>query len=233
MPLAPHLSLDPRISIVGKDGTERGWFPVGRIICVGRNYADHAREMGSDPEREPPFFFMKPASCLNTGESVRYPSRTAELHHEVELVIAVGAGGRNLSPRDAMLGVVGCAVGLDLTRRDLQAAMKASGRPWEAGKVFPGAAPCGALVQVGDGIPDARARIRLWRDGDEVQSGCIGDMIWSVPEILAEVSELFELLPGDLIFTGTPSGVGPLQVGQRLLARVDGLPELHCLIESE
>ncbi len=191
-------------------------FPVGRLFCVGRNYAAHAREMGASG-REPPFFFMKPASAvLPGGGSMDYPPLTSDLHHEVELVVALGEGG----------SVFGYAVGLDLTRRDIQAAAKKDGKPWEMGKVFDHAAPVGTLVPAA-AVPDIdRGRIVLTVNGQVRQEGDLSEMIWTVPEIIAELSRHLTLLPGDLIFTGTPSGVGPIQRGDRLLGTVDGVGEL-------
>jgi len=194
-------------------------FPVGRVFCVGRNYADHAREMGSDPDREPPFFFTKPASSVVAGPAVAYPPMTADLHHEVELVVALGP--------DA--SIVGHAVGIDFTRRDLQAVAKAAARPWDMSKGFDGAAPVGALTP-GAAIPDAA--IALSVDGVLRQSGRLSDMIWSVPEIIAELSRYLVLLPGDLIFTGTPAGVGAVGVGAHLNASIDGLAPLEITLTA-
>ena len=187
-------------------------FPVRRIFCVGQNYAAHAREMGA--ERADPFFFTKPADALVVdGADPTYPSATADLHHEVELVCAIGPDG-----------ILGWAVGCDLTRRDLQAAAKKAGRPWDAAKGFDQSAPCGALT-LGAG-PDAGAAIRLTVDGDVRQSGRLGDMVWAPDEILAKARELWDVRPGDLIFTGTPEGVGPVLPGQKVEATIDGLAPL-------
>ncbi|HEV2081522.1 MAG TPA: fumarylacetoacetate hydrolase family protein [Brevundimonas sp.] len=187
-------------------------FPVRRILCVGQNYAAHAREMGA--ERAEPFFFSKPADALVTdGADPTYPTETADLHHEVELVCAVGPDG-----------IVGWAVGCDLTRRDLQAAAKKAGRPWDAAKGFDMSAPCGALT-LGAG-PGTGATITLSIDGDRRQSGRLGDMVWSPEEVLAKARALWDVRPGDLIFTGTPEGVGPVLPGQRVEATIDGLTPL-------
>lgn len=220
----------PTLPLFDQSGDE-GRFAVGRIICVGRNYAAHAREMGHDPEREAPFFFMKPYSCLAAAGEVPYPSATADLHHEIELVVALGRGAAELAVDESLLdGLAGCGVGLDLTRRDLQARLKSAGHPWEAAKVFPGAAVCGPLQALASGVPGPEASIALWRDGHRVQAGVLGQMIWSVAEVLAEVAELFDLLPGDLVFTGTPAGVGPVRAGEVLQGHIDGLRELTCRI---
>jgi fumarylpyruvate hydrolase len=187
-------------------------FPVRRILCVGQNYAAHAREMGA--ERAEPFFFSKPADALViNGTDPVYPGATADLHHEVELVCAVGPQG-----------ILGWAVGCDLTRRDLQAAAKKAGRPWDAAKGFDMSAPCGTLT-IGAG-PRPDARIALSVDGEARQSGRIGDMVWSPDEILAKARTLWEVQPGDLIFTGTPEGVGPVRPGQTVEATIDGLAPL-------
>jgi fumarylpyruvate hydrolase len=205
LPPAPIVSL-PR---VGRP--ER--LPVRRILCVGQNYAAHAREMGH--ERAEPFFFSKPADALVTdGADPRFPTATADLHHEVELVCGVGEDG----------GVVGWAVGCDLTRRDLQAAAKAKGRPWDAAKGFDQSAPCGPMTL--GALPDPAAPILLAVNGETRQSGRLDDMIWAPDEILAKARTLWDVRPGDLIFTGTPEGVGPLQPGDRVEAMIGGLQTL-------
>ncbi len=210
----------PCVPVVGGD---RG-FPVRRLWCVGRNYAEHAREMGFS-DREAPFFFAKPADAVVPGGgAVAYPPRTANLHHEIELVIAVGRGGRDLAADQAAAHVFGLAVGLDLTRRDLQMAFKGKGQPWEMAKAFDQSAPIGPIHPVG-ALPE-RAGIWLQVNGAERQRSDIARMIWSVPEILAHLSAYVELAPGDLVFTGTPEGVGPLERGDRLLGGIDGLGEL-------
>ena len=197
----------PTIAIAGSD--ER--FPVRRIFCVGQNYADHAREMGGDPDRAPPFFFTKPADAVvPSGSSLPFPSRTEELHHEVELVVALGED----------LAIFGCAVGLDLTRRDLQAVAKKAGRPWDMAKGFDRSAPIGPLTL---GPPPADAAITLSIDGEIRQRGRLSDMIWSVGEIIAELGTYVELRPGDLIFTGTPAGVGPIRRGETVRGTIEGL----------
>jgi fumarylpyruvate hydrolase len=207
-------------------------FPVHRIYCVGRNYAAHAREMGADPEREPPFFFSKPADALvPNGAAIPYPSRTANLHHEIELVVAVGKGGRDIAAGDAEDHVFGYAVGNDLTRRDLQHAAKEKGRPWDTAKGFDRSAPLTDLFPVERYGHPSRGEIRLAVDGELRQQADIADMTWRVPEIIAELSTLFELRPGDLVFTGTPAGVGPVRPGQTMVGYIEGLEELRTTIE--
>lgn len=206
----------PTIAIAGSDDR----FPVRRIYCVGQNYADHAREMGSDPDRQKPFFFMKPADAAVAGGPMRFPLKTANLHHEVELVVALGGGGTNVERADAEGLILGHAVGLDLTRRDLQSEAKKTGRPWDMGKGFDRSAPIGPLSL---GTPPANGRIALTIDGETRQSGDLDQMIWTVAEIIVELSAYVELAAGDLIFTGTPSGVGPILPGQTVRGTIDGL----------
>lgn len=206
-------------------------FPVHRIYCVGRNYAEHAREMGSDPTREPPFFFSKPADAVvPNNASIPYPSRTKNFHHEVELVVAIGKGGGNIATADALDHVFGYAVGNDLTRRDLQKQAKDAGKPWDISKGFDRCAPIAAIQPVSAGNHVTRAAIWLKVNGELRQQANVGDMIWSVPEIIAELSTLFELQPGDLVFTGTPAGVGALKVGDKIECGVDGLTTLTTTI---
>ena len=206
-------------------------FPVHRIYCVGRNYAAHAREMGADPVREPPFFFAKPADAVvPNGAAVPYPSRTANLHHEIELVLAIGEGGRNIPVANALAHVFGYAVGNDLTRRDLQAAAKDRGQPWDTAKGFDHSAPITAIRRVADVGHPARGAIWLEVNGQPRQRADLCEMIWSVPEIVSELSTLFELKPGDLVFTGTPAGVGPVVRGDSIVGGVDGLDTLRTTI---
>jgi len=210
----------PSVAIAGSG--ER--FPVRRIFCVGQNYADHAREMGSDPDRQPPFFFSKPADAVvDTNALLPFPSRTHDLHHEVELVVALGAGGAEVSAGNAEQMIFGHAVGLDLTRRDLQAAAKRAGRPWDMAKGFDRSAPIGPLVS---GAPPRAGAITLRINGELRQRGELSDMIWSVPEIIAALSTYVELAPGDLIFTGTPAGVGPINRGDALFGEIEGVPPI-------
>jgi len=203
-------------------------FPVRRIYCVGRNYADHAREMGSDPEREQPFFFSKPADAVvASGSVLSYPVRTANLHHEVELVVAIGRGGHEIPVGEVEGGhIFGYAVGIDLTRRDLQAVAKAKGQPWDMAKGFDSSAPISAIMPVSQTGIMTKGKIELRINGELRQSGDISDMIWRIPEIVHELSTLVELASGDLIFTGTPAGVGPVIRGDRLNASVEGLDPL-------
>lgn len=219
----------PVSSVLIKGSAQK--FPVRRIYCVGRNYAAHAKEMGKDPEREPPFFFQKPADALvDDGGVVPYPPQTKNLHHEIEWVVAIGRGGRNIAIRDANSHVFGYSVGIDLTRRDLQNAAKDLGRPWEWGKSFDHSAPCAALVPAAEiGHPKA-GRIWLSVNGAMRQQGDIADLIWSVPEVIAEISASMSLEPGDLIYTGTPAGVGAVTVGDVLEGGVDGVADIKILI---
>jgi fumarylpyruvate hydrolase len=221
----------PNPPILAAVAGEAAGFPVGRIYCVGRNYAAHAREMGSDPARDPPFFFAKfPDAVAPDGAVIPYPPATRELHHEVELVVALGASGFDVAAADADSLIFGYAVGLDLTRRDLQAEAKKHGRPWSTGKNFPHSAPIGAIARAEQVHGLDAASITLTVNGVERQSGRISDMIWSVPETIAALSKLYRLQPGDLIFTGTPEGVGPVVEGDVLAAAVEGLPRLAVRI---
>ena len=219
----------PRVAVSGR----AEWFPVHRIYCVGQNYAAHAREMGTDPQRELPCFFTKPAdAAVSEGGRIPYPPATRDLHHEVELVAALGRSLQASRPRQALDAVFGYAVGLDLTRRDLQAEARRRGRPWDTAKAFDRSAPLSAIHSVSAVGHIARGRIWLTVDGTERQSADVGDMIWSVAEIAAELSQLFELCPGDLIFTGTPAGVGPVGPGDEIEAGVDGLDVLRVTIDT-
>lgn len=210
---------------------ESGRFPVRRIYCVGRNYAAHAREMGKDPDREPPFFFLKPADAIvPDGSSVPYPPATANLHHEVELVVALAKGGADIEADDANKHIYGYAVGIDLTRRDLQQVAKDRSWPWDTGKGFDNSAPCGHVVPAARiGHPES-GQITL-KVGDETrQSGDLSELIWSVPEIIAHLSRLFRLAPGDLIYTGTPAGVGAVTPGDTLTGSVEGVGSITVTI---
>ena len=219
----------PQSSVEVAGTTER--FPVHRIYCVGRNYAAHAREMGMDPEREPPFFFSKPADAIvPNGTAVPYPPRTANLHHEIELVVAVGRGGRGIPVAGALEHVFGYAVGLDLTRRDLQFEAREQGRPWDVAKGFDCSAPVGAIRPAAQMGHLERGSIWLEVNGESRQRANLSEMIWSVPEIVAELSTYFELRAGDLIFTGTPEGVGAVQRGDSLVGGIDGLETLRITI---
>ncbi|MGZ3216210.1 fumarylacetoacetate hydrolase family protein [Paracoccus sp. T5] len=202
-------------------------FPVRRIFCVGRNYADHAREMGHDPDREPPFFFTKPADALLTdGAPLPYPPATGDLHFEAELVVALGAGGSDVAAADAQRLIWGHAAGNDMTRRDLQAEAKRMGRPWDMAKGFDASAPCGPVSPVDQTGPMDKGRITLEVDGQIRQDACLSQMIWPVAQIIAHLSRLVRLAPGDLIFTGTPAGVGPVRRGQTMTVGIEGLGDL-------
>lgn len=217
------------VSVAIRGSTQR--FPVHRIYCVGRNYAAHAREMGANPEREPPFFFTKPADALVPNHaSIPYPARTANLHHEVELVIAIGKGGIDIPVTRALDHVFGYAVGNDLTRRDLQNDAKAKGHPWDAGKAFDRAAPLSA-IQPAPQQDFGTGNIWLKVNDEVRQQGDVADLIWTVPEIISELSRLFALVAGDLIFTGTPAGVGPVNRGDRIECGIAGLETLVTTIE--
>ena len=210
----------PTVTVAGN----RGRFPVHRIYCVGRNYADHAAEMGSPVEREAAIFFMKPADAVWTcDDPVPYPSATTNLHHEVELVVALRSGGTGIAAADALQHVYGYALGLDLTRRDLQEAAKAKGHPWDTSKGFDASAPIGEIVPVARIGYLTRGLLTLEVNGSLRQRADIASMVFAVPEIIAQLSTLFALRGGDLIFTGTPAGVGPLQRGDQFVARLDDL----------
>lgn len=210
-------------------------FPVHRIWCVGRNYAAHAREMEPDPARlvhpDPPFFFLKPCTALASGGgSVPYPPNTHLLHHEVELVAAIGRRGWKLDPTAALDHVVGYGVGLDLTRRDRQAEAKQKGRPWSLAKGFDRSAPCSRLVTAAEIGHPAAGRITARVNGELRQDADLSDQIWSVGQVVAALSAELEILPGDLLFTGTPAGVGALEVGDVIVARIEGVGGLEVRI---
>ena len=211
-----------------------GSFPVRRIYCVGRNYAEHAKEMGFSG-REPPFFFLKPADAIvavaagKTG-SIDYPSLTSDLHHEIEFVVAIGVGGQRIAAADALKHVFGYAVGLDMTRRDLQGEAKKQGRPWCIGKGFDQSAPIGAIHPVKDTGELTKGAITLSVNGEQRQKGDLSDLIWSVPEIIEHLSAAWALQPGDLIFTGTPSGVGPVVRGDVMEGEIAGLGRLKVSV---
>ncbi len=205
-------------------------FPVRRVFCIGRNYAAHAREMGANPDREPPFFFTAWAETVVPGGGrIAYPQGTADYHHEIELVVAIGESGRNVPIEQALSIVHGYAVGLDMTRRDLQAEAKSAGRPWDVAKNVEQSKPVGK-IRSGPGFDPSAGSIVLSVNGEEKQRGDLGDMIWSVTEVIAHISNFYRLEPGDLIFTGTPSGVGPVGVGDRLVCEIEGLEALTVSI---
>jgi fumarylpyruvate hydrolase len=202
-------------------------FPVRRVYCVGRNYVEHAKEMGIDPTREPPFFFTKPADAVvPNGTAVSYPPRTANFHHEIELVIAIGKGGHDIAVQGALDHVYGYAVGNDLTCRDLQLAARDKGRPWDTGKAFDQSAVIAAIRPATRGHVQ-RGRIWLAVNGAVRQQGDVSQLIWNVAEIIAELSTFFSLAPGDLIYTGTPAGVGPLHPGDTIEGGIDSLQTMH------
>lgn len=223
------LPLPPQASVAVAGSGDR--FPVRRIFCVGRNYAAHAREMGKDPGREPPFFFTKPADAVvDSPCTIPYPSLTADLHHEIELVIAIGTGGANI-PADAVMDHVwGAGVGIDMTRRDLQAEAKKMGRPWDWAKAFDFSAPMSPLVPLAD-VPSLSAgRIWLSVNGAVRQDADISDQIWPVRDHVAYLSQAVTLAPGDLIMTGTPAGVGPVQTGDVMTGGVEGIAEIKVTV---
>lgn len=205
-------------------------FPVRRIYCVGRNYNDHVVEMGGVPGREPPFFFQKPADALLLDGNFPYPPATSDVHHEVELVVALQSGGKDIAVSNAAQHIYGYAVGIDMTRRDLQGEAKKAGRPWEVGKAFDHSAPIGEIIPKAETGVLERAGISLQVNGTQRQISDISQMIWSVPEIISELSRLFDLHAGDIIFTGTPSGVGPVQPGDKLQAAIEGVGQLSLQV---
>lgn len=216
----------PTVAVAGGDP-----FPVRRIYCVGRNYAAHAREMGSDPNREAPFFFCKPADAVVAdGARIPFPPATANLHHEVELVVALHGGGADIPVEEALSHVYGYGVGLDLTRRDIQTAAKNKGQPWDMGKGFDNSAPCSALRRATEIGHPASGEIALTINDQPRQRGDLSDMIWSVPETISYLSKLVRLQAGDLIFTGTPEGVGAIQPGDRLDGRIAGVGTISVTV---
>ncbi|MEM7732179.1 MAG: fumarylacetoacetate hydrolase family protein [Pseudomonadota bacterium] len=225
-----NLIFDIRQPCVTIADSKTRW-PVRRILCVGRNYAAHAREMGKDPEREPPFFFSKPSDAVvEDGATLPYPPQTQNLHYEGELVIAIGRGGVRVSEEDALSHVWGFAVGNDLTRRDLQAAAKEMGRPWDMAKGFDHSAVIGPVHAIETTGPMSSGAITTVVDGVPKQEADLSDMIWSVPEIISILSHTITLEPGDLIMTGTPAGVGPLVPGQVCRVAIEGLGEITTTI---
>lgn len=217
----------PTIPVQGSSAV----FPVRRIYCVGRNYADHAREMGGDPNREPPFFFGKPHDAVVPGGgAIPYPPVTSNLHYEVELVVALSKGGRDIPVSEAQGCIFGYAVGIDLTRRDLQAKSKELGQPWDTAKGFDQSAPISPITPASAGGHLEAGAIWLSVNGQERQRGDLAQMTWRVPEVIAHISRFVALAPGDLIFTGTPSGVGAIVRGDRVRCGIDGLGELEIVL---
>ena len=219
----------PTVGISGRDDR----FPVRRIVCIGKNYAAHTREMGGDPDRTPPTFFTKAAdTVVPGGGAIKYPPRTNDLHHEIELVVAIGEAGSDISVDDALNYVFGYAVGIDLTRRDLQAAAKSTGGPWDAAKSFDQSAPISDIVPAGESGHPSSGRIWLSVNDEVRQDGDLDELIWSVPECIAELSAYSALAPGDLVFTGTPAGVGPINTGDKVRGGVDGVGEIEIEITA-
>ena len=217
----------PRVPVTGTSDE----FPVHRVYCIGRNYADHVREMGAEPDRAPPVYFLKPAdSLVPGGGDVTYPPRTEELHHEIELVVAIGTGGSEIAAEKALEHVLGYAVGIDLTRRDHQAAAKKSGGPWDTAKSFEQAGPISAIRPVAETGHPANARIWLSVNGELRQEANLSEMIWGVAEAIADLSTLYTLRAGDLLFTGTPSGVGAVVPGDRVAGGIDGVGEIAITV---
>ena len=222
---APHAL--PTLPVRGSDKL----FPVHRIYCVGRNYAEHAIEMGHDPSREAPFFFQKnPDTLVPSGGTFPYPDASKDVHHELEMVVALKSGGKDIAQDKALSHVFGYAVGLDMTRRDLQGEAKKLGRPWEVGKAFESAAPCSEIVPAAAIGHPAQGAVWLEVNGEPRQKGDLNQLIWKVPEMIAYLSGLFELRAGDLIFSGTPAGVGPVKRGDVLHGGVDGVGELKVTV---
>jgi fumarylpyruvate hydrolase len=217
----------PSLRVVGTDDE----FPVRRIYCIGRNYAEHAIEMGHDPSKEPPFFFQKnPDNLLAEGQDFPYPPKTEDVHFEIELVVALKSGGTNISVEKAMDHVFGYAVGLDMTRRDLQGEAKKLGRPWEIGKAFEHSAPCGPIVPAEKIGSLTKGAVTLEVNGQLKQKGDLNQMIWKIPEMISYLSDYFRLAPGDLIMSGTPAGVGAVKRGDSLLGKVEGVGELKMKV---
>ncbi len=217
----------PTVAVAGRNDRMH----VRRIFCVGRNYAAHTREMGGDPDREAPFFFTKPADAVvDSGATIPYPPETKDLHHEIELVVAIGKEGLHIPKSHALDHVLGYAVGIDLTRRDLQQQAKDKGRPWDWGKAFDHSAPCGPLHLAENIGHPTKGRIWLAVNGETRQDGDISQLIWNVPEIVAIVSASMRLQAGDLIYTGTPAGVGAIVAGDRITGGIDGLGEIEVEI---
>ncbi len=215
------------VAVVGTDDR----FPVRRIFCVGRNYAAHAREMGRDPDREPPFFFTKPADAVvENGATVPYPPETENFHYEIELVVAIGKGGSNIAEEEVSKHIWGATVGIDLTRRDLQLAARDKGRPWDWGKAFDQSAPISPLVPMADVQSLTEGRIWLAVNGEVKQDADIADLIWSVNEHVSILSQSMALAPGDIIMTGTPAGVGAIVPGDTVTGAVEGLAEIAITI---
>ena len=216
----------PTLPVAGTDGV----FPIRRVYCVGRNYAEHAIEMGHDPNREPPFFFQKNPDNIVLDGRFPYPPKTADVHHEIELVVALGKGGADIPAERALDHVYGYAVGLDMTRRDLQGEAKKMGRPWEVGKAVEASAPCGPLVPASKIGHPSKGAVWLDVNGQRRQTGDLSQLIWNVPETIAYLSSLFTLAAGDLIMTGTPAGVNAVKKGDVMRGGVEGIGEIEVRV---
>ena len=226
---AQYVIAPPAIATLPVVGTT-GLFPVRRIYCVGRNYAAHAVEMGHDPDKEPPFFFQKNPDNIVTSGAFPYPPASSDVHHEIEMVVALGSGGKDIPLDRALDCVYGYGVGLDMTRRDLQGKAKDMGRPWEVGKAFEASAPCSPLVPASSIGHPTEGEVWLDVNGQRRQTGNLNQLIWKVPEMISYLSGLFTLSPGDIIMSGTPAGVGPVQRGDRLHGHVDGVSDLEVRV---
>ncbi|SLN54075.1 fumarylacetoacetate hydrolase family protein [Roseisalinus antarcticus] len=226
--MSEHVITAPPVPTIPVAGG--GQFPVRRVYCIGRNYAAHAVEMGHDPDREPPFFFQKNPDNLDASGEFPYPPQSADVHHEAELLVALGRGGADIAVAEALDHVWGYAPCLDMTRRDLQAEAKRMGRPWEIGKAFERSAPVGPLLPAAQTGPMDKGRIALTLNGATVQEGDLDQMIWKIPEMIACLSAYFELAPGDVILSGTPAGVGPVARGDALILSIAGLRDLSVTV---
>ena len=216
----------PALPIKGSDDL----FPVRRVYCIGRNYAAHAIEMGHDPDKEAPFFFQKNPDNLNPTGEFPYPAQTSEVHHEIELAVALKSGGRNIPVASALNHVYGYAVSLDMTRRDLQAEAKKAGRPWEVAKAFEHSAPIGEIVQAADIGHPMSGKVTLSVNGVQKQDGDLNQLIWKVPEMISYLSDYFELAAGDVILTGTPAGVGPVEKGDVMVGEIEDFDALRVKV---
>lgn len=219
----------PERAVLPVEG-EAGLFPVNRVFCIGRNYAAHAVEMGHDPDKEPPFFFLKSPGNLTVDGTFPYPAKSSDVHHEIELIAALAKGGTNIPVAEALSHVFGYGVGLDMTRRDLQGEAKKLGRPWEVGKAFEKSAPCGPLVPAARIGHPTQGAVTLDVNGERRQTGDLNQLLWKVPEMIAILSAYFDLQPGDIIMTGTPSGVGPVERGDVLVGRIEGVGEITVTV---